>query len=93
MKSRVPDRWKQRVGQHIRQSTGEERDEPSASDFQRHIQVRFPDGSFVFIRNAFYLLDVAEGEIALFSEHCGYLVFPFGDASVEAFSSEGIDVG
>jgi hypothetical protein len=71
----------------------EERDELSAGDFRSHVLLRFPDGSFVFLRYAFYLLDREADQVTVFSEHCGYHVFPLGEVELELLASEWSDVG
>ena len=88
----VPETWKQRLRQHLREHRGEERDRLSADDFppDQTILIRFPDGSHVLFRYAFAIEDAASGEVAVFTEHCGYHVFPLGDAEVESLRSAGL---
>jgi hypothetical protein len=81
----VPETWKPRLRQYLRERHGEDRDRLSASDFPpgQSVVLRFPDGSHALFRYAFAIVDEASGEIAVFTEHCGYHVFPAGDAEVE----------
>lgn len=81
----VPEAWKPQLRQQLRARWGEDRDYLSAGDFSANqsVTIRFPDGSHVLFRYAFAIEDVAAGEIAVFTEHCGYHVFPLGDAEVE----------
>jgi hypothetical protein len=53
----------------------------SAGDFRPDETVRlvFPDGSVAEFRAAFCAADHARGELAVFSEHCGYHVFALPD--------------
>lgn len=86
----VPDAWKWRLRQYIRERCGEERDGLTAGDFPagQAVIIRFPDGSYAHFRHAFAIMDASAGEVAVFTEHCGYHVFPSGDAEVEALRSE-----
>ena len=81
----VPETWKPRLRQYLRERQGEDRDRLSAVDFPlgQCVVIRFPDGSHVLFRYAFAIEDAAAGEVAVFTEHCGYHIFPSADAEVE----------
>jgi hypothetical protein len=85
----VPEAWKPRLRQYLGQRRGEERDRLSAGDFSpgQSVFIRFPDGSHVLFRYAFAIRDEAAGEVLVLTEHCGYHVFPLGDAEVEELRS------
>jgi hypothetical protein len=85
----VPEAWKPRLRQYLREQRGEDREHLSASDFppDRSVFIRFPDGSHAVFRFAFAIADEASGEVAVFTEHCGYHVFPSGEAEVETLQS------
>ena len=85
MRHVVPDEWKPRLRAYLRERCGEDRDRLSAGDFpdDPSVIVRFPDGSHVLFRYAFAVPDEAGREVAVFTEHCGYHVFPAGEAEVE----------
>jgi hypothetical protein len=85
----IPDEWKRRLRGYLRQRYGEDRDNLSASDFssRQSVIIRFPDGSQVIFRYAFAIRDDNSQEVAVFSEHCGYHVFPLGDAKLETVES------
>ena len=85
----VPEAWKPRLRQYLRERRGEDRECLSAGDFppDQSVLIRFPDGSHVLFRFAFAIADEAAGEVAVFTEHCGYHVFPAGDAEVETLQS------
>jgi hypothetical protein len=85
----VPEAWKPRLRRYFRERRGEKRDRLSAGDFSpgQSVFVRFPDGSHVLFRHAFAIRDVAAGEVLILTEHCGYHVFPLGDAEVEELRS------
>ena len=89
MRHTVPDDWKQRLAAYLRERHGEDRDRLSAYDFsdQQSVIIRFPDGSQVLFRHAFAIPDKVAREVAVFTEHCGYHVFPLGDAELEIVQS------
>ena len=85
MSPTIPEVWRSRLKQHLRERHGEDRERLSAGDFPcgQSVFIRFPDGSHVLFRFAFALADEVTGEVAVFTEHCGYHVFPAGEAEVE----------
>jgi hypothetical protein len=85
----VPDDWKPRLRAYLRGRCGEDRDRLSAADFPpgQSVIIRFPDGSQALFRFAFAVPDEAGREVAVFTEHCGYHVFPAGEAAVEVVQS------
>lgn len=91
MPSVVPEAWKPRLRQYLRERYDEGRERLSASDFppDQSVRIRFPDGSHALFQSAFAIADEAAGEVAVFTEHCGYHVFPSGDAEVEVLRSSG----
>ena len=55
----------------------------SALDFEPGVlRIELMDGSFVEFHYAFHLLSERHKAIAVFSEHCGYHVFPYHEAKV-----------
>ena len=46
------------------------------------VRVEFPDGSLVQFAYAFYLVNADKRALAVFTEHCGYHVFPLGGVRV-----------
>jgi hypothetical protein len=87
----VPEAWKPRLHEYLRERRGEEHARLSASDLppDQSVLIRFPDGSHALFRYAFAIADESAGEVAVFTEHCGYHVFPLGDAEVEVLRSAG----
>jgi hypothetical protein len=81
----VPDEWKPRLRAYLRATCGEDRDQLSARDFsaRQSVHLRFDDGSFALFRYAFALLDDAGERCMVFTEHCGYHLFPVGAGGVE----------
>ncbi|PQO46096.1 hypothetical protein C5Y93_11005 [Blastopirellula marina] len=63
----------------------------STQDFRGTVSLRFPDGSFALFRHAFYLVSEELSEIALFTEHCGYHVFPRYDTQVEMLETTSLE--
>jgi len=56
----------------------------SASDFPNGHQlvITLMDGSTARFRHAFYLIRESEQALAVFTEHCGYHIFPLHDAQI-----------
>ncbi len=76
MKSAVdilPEHWKQ----WLRDARPEHSGQLSVYDFPPGgaVRLHFEDGSTATFRYAFYVVDEARHEIAVFTEHCGYHVF------------------
>lgn len=46
------------------------------------VHVKLMDGSFVEFRHSFFVVSEPKRAIAIFTEHCGYHVFPFHEARV-----------
>lgn len=89
MRHTIPEDWKPRLRAYLRERYGEDREQLSASDFSNResVIIRFPDGSQALFRYAFAIPDEASREVAVFTEHCGYHVFPLGDAELEVVQS------
>ena len=90
----IPERWKGRLREHLRETAGEERERLSATDFRpgSQVQLRFQDGSFCLFRAAFYLLDREGKEVAVFTEHCGHHFFPAAGVELELLESARTDL-
>jgi len=87
----IPEAWRSRLKQYLRERYGEERERLSAGDFPagQSVFIRFPDGSHVLFRFAFTLADEGTGEVAVLTELCGYHVFPAGEAEFETLQCVG----
>ena len=86
----MPDRWKERLRAYLRERRGEDRETLSAYDFRadESLRIQFPYGSHVHFCCAFAIEDHTLREVAVFTEHCGYHVFPLGqDTIVEVVRS------
>jgi hypothetical protein len=76
MQHYLPDHWQQWL---------RERGRLSVADFgQSKVLLRFVDGSSAFFEYAFFTVDEKRGELAVFTEHCGYHVFRL--VSLDAYS-------
>lgn len=90
----LPERWATKLRAYIREDRGSAGDHLSATDFgNRNLKISFSDGSFAFFHYAFYLLDRDWDEVAVFTEHCGYHIFPLYGTQVELLESKWTDVG
>jgi hypothetical protein len=90
----LPERWVEKLKAYLREKYGTERYGLSAGDFsiRQHLKINFPDGSFVFFRQAFCLHDVNLNEVVVFTEHCGYHIFPLYDTQIEILESTWVEV-
>ncbi len=90
----LPERWAEKLKAHLRDELGADRDYLSATDFSgQSLKINFQDGSSAFFRYAFYLLDREFNEVAVFTEHCGYHIFPLYGTHLELLESKWTDVG
>ncbi len=64
-----------------------------AADFRstEDIELAFPDGSSAYFHSAFYVTDTRHGLLAVFTEHCGYHVFPLHGTTVKRITREWFD--
>ena len=63
----------------------------AASDFREDVEITFPDRSIVSFRHAVCVSDPQRHVIAVFTEHCGYHVFPTVDSEIYRVRREWID--
>jgi hypothetical protein len=90
----LPERWAKKLKAHLSDELGADRDHLSAMDFSsQSLKINFQDGSSAFFRYAFYLLDRELNEVAVFTEHCGYHIFPLYGTHLELLESKWTDVG
>lgn len=76
MRSRIPDHWEEWIKDFVHAKSDGERSHLNAYDFTGSVRISFPDGSFAFFDYAFCVIDEDRHELAVFTEHCGYHVFP-----------------
>jgi len=87
----LSERWSKKLKAYIHEEFGAHRDRLSASDFQFNLKINFEDSSFAFFHYAFYLLDRELNEVAVFTEHCGYHIFPLEGTQIELLESKWSD--
>ena len=80
----LPERWRERMIQWIREFADDTRSVLDASDFpcSHRIQIKFNDGSEAVFRYAILIEEPRFQELAVFTEHCGYHIFPLGGTHV-----------
>jgi hypothetical protein len=88
----LPLRWAEKLETYLRDNGIADRNHLLATDFRHHLKINLDDGSFVFFNYAFYLLDRELNEVGVFTEHCGYHVFPLLGAQLELFESKWTDI-
>ncbi len=84
----LPERWRVRVAEHAERLSHGRYKSLGASAFRdQSVRLRFTDGTNAVFHWAFYLKDEETQEIAVFTEHCGYHVFPLFDTIVDVLET------
>ena len=80
----LPLRWRERVERFVQDRSGGKRRRLGATDFPagKIVHLEFPDGSSAHFRFAFVIEAREINEVGIFTEHCGYHVFPAADTVV-----------
>ncbi|WP_245122978.1 hypothetical protein [Hymenobacter volaticus] len=75
----LPERWKLKLQQYLIAKGSTRPDRLSASEFPSDttVRIRFEDDSYVNFEYAFTIVAPEFREVAVFTEHCGYHVFPW----------------
>ena len=78
----LPERWKKKIAAYLR-ARGEDRTELSTYDFfASTATLKFDDGSSASF-NWVVVIEAPElNEMGVFTEHCGYHIFPLGGTHV-----------
>jgi hypothetical protein len=76
----IPIHWQDWLKEYSIKTTGGKRDRLSAEDFNGSVKIKYSDGTFLLFEYAFYAVNEEAEEIAVFTEHCGYHVFPLNEA-------------
>ena len=84
----LPDRWQRAIADYLGRP-GSLYKQISLADFADDLKLVFEDGSNSFFKDAFYLVDAGSKEVAVFTEHCGYHIFPFCIETIEVIDDEG----
>lgn len=72
----LPIHWQQWIERYAKEASNGKWDRLSANDFGGSVKLRFADGTFLMFEYAFYDVDEAKEELAVFTEHCGYHLIP-----------------
>jgi hypothetical protein len=82
--SDLPARWNDRIEKWVRTKSNDKRHKLGASDFPtaKVTHIEFPDGSTAQFRYAVVIEAPEIGELGVFTEHCGYHIFPLVDTTV-----------
>ena len=82
--SDLPARWNDRIERWVRTRTDDKRNKLGASDFPaaKVADLQFPDGSTAQFRFAVVIEAPEIGEVGVFTEHCGYHIFPLVDTTL-----------
>lgn len=84
----LPEHWQDKVREYLR-SNGSRFSELSLTDFTHDLQITFEDGSNAFFKWAFFIADESKREVAVFTEHCGYHIYPYCISSLEKIDKKG----
>lgn len=80
----LPERWRERIQRFVdEQRPG--KSGLSATDFSRHLRLSFPDSSSADFQYAFAITH--DDETAVFTEHCGYHIFPASGLELEPYDA------
>ena len=76
----LPERWKQKVIQYLRDNGETKREKLSAYDFfpNQIVQIKFEDDSFAEFKYPLLINAPEFNEVGVFTEHCGYHIFNMG---------------
>ncbi|MBX3243452.1 MAG: hypothetical protein KF685_03160 [Acidobacteria bacterium] len=80
----MPPRWQECVKKYL-ETQDHQYDQISLADFKGHTKIVFDDDSFAYFRYSFYLIDAERNELGVFTEHCGYHIFPLYNVTIEIY--------
>ena len=74
----LPERWRLRLIEWIRKYSDDHREQLGASDFPCNykVELKFSDESHAIFSYALVIEEPKLNEIGVFTEHCGYHIFP-----------------
>ena len=72
----LPTHWQEWVRRWALDNSDGKHDRLGAHHFNGCVKLQFADGSYALFEYAFYAVDTVRNELAVFTEHCGYHVFP-----------------
>ena len=83
----LPAHWSTKLERYLYEQIGVNRRRPNAYDFHSHLKISFADRSYALFHYAFYIIDEEGSEVGIFTEHCGYHIFPLCDTKIEVIES------
>ncbi|MFC1834097.1 hypothetical protein ACFL2Q_05100 [Thermodesulfobacteriota bacterium] len=83
--NRLPKHWQEWINMYAKDKSGGEYDTLNYRDFTGYVHLKFPDGSYAFFEYAFCVEYEERQELAVFTEHCGYHVFPLPDLQYSSY--------
>ena len=84
----LPTRWSTNLDKYLKRPESKY-SRLSLADFTTNLRIQFEDNSKAEFQFAFYLKDIALREVAVFTEHCGYHIFPFCISRIDTIDSYG----
>lgn len=80
----IPNGFEDLIREHVERQGRAWRGHLSIYDFagDKAVRFTFPDGSLAHFNFAFFIQHPTRRVVAVFTEHCGYHVFPSGEVSV-----------
>ena len=89
----LPERWLRRLERYTDEKYGSDKTHRgmlSAFDFANSslVSIVFPDGSYALFRYAFFIAAPDWKEVAVFTEHCGYHIYPIADLQIEQLEAK-----
>ncbi len=87
--SDLPERWKSKVSEYLKEHGEPERTELNTYDFfsEQIAKVKFADGSFAEFNYPLVIEAPELNEVAIFTEHCGYHIFSMAGTHVSVEST------
>ena len=84
----LPECWQERLQKRLQAAKKDGEESPlelTAHNFRgdQSVRLHFPDGSYALFQYAFCLTDESLNEAAVFTEHCGYHIFPLYGLTIE----------
>ncbi len=81
-KTNLPERWQEEIQNYLVE-IGSKYKSLSIDNFSNDLSIDFDDGSYAFFHNAFYIVKKDWKEIAIFTEHNGYHIYPLLTVKIE----------
>jgi hypothetical protein len=92
-KEDLPERWLRRLERYTDEKYGLNyayRGQLGAGDFPPAslVHIQMPDGSQALFRYALLIEEPEWQEVAVFTEHCGYHIFPIEDTTLQRYEEK-----